>query len=423
MKTSGHALLIVSILLLLLLFACNNNASSQSQPLGEPATPVGHPSPSVTTQKRPANLSDTGIWDDLNSKTWLLLPGWIDKTQTHVVIDKAGRVLTLMQGQTAVISYPIALGFAPVGHKKKQGDGKTPEGLYYLCENLHKNLAARYGARSMRISYPNALDANRGLETNLISNSQKRAIEKAISSGKMPPQNTPLGSSIRIHGGGVGRDWTLGCIAMRDEDIVDLYKVVRLGTKVRILGADSKAPYSDMDKDGIPDQVDILLGAKKTVLNAATYNGKYVKIPSGNGDVPREIGVCTDVIIRVLRNAGLDIQTEIQKDRAKRPKAYPRIKQPDPSIDHRRVKNMIPWFEKHWQSLQGNAQAVYLPGDVILMDTLPAQGADHIGIISDRAGPSGKPLVINNWTVGYETSEMDLLDFVPVLGHYRCNNN
>lgn len=422
MKTSGQTFLIIFFISLLFLLSCNKNASSESQNQIETATPAGNPSSYSALQKPPANLPDIGIWDDLNAKTSLSLPDWIDKQKTSIVIDKTRKILTLMQSGIPIISYPIALGFDPVGHKQKQGDGKTPEGRYYLCENLHKNLASRYGARSMRISYPNKEDAQTGFQNKLITSAQKRAIEKSILAGTIPPQNTSLGSSIRIHGGGVGRDWTLGCIAMRDPDIIDLYKAVRGGTAVLIFGENQKLPYSDVDHDGIPDQVDFLLGAKKTVLNGASYNGKYVKLPSINGDVPREIGVCTDVIVRALRNGGLDIQVEIQKDRAKRPKAYPRIKEPDPSIDHRRLKNMIPWFAKYWNSLPINGSTAYLPGDVILMDTLPAKGADHIGIISDRIGPSGKPLVINNWTVGYETSEMDLLDFVPVLRHYRWRN-
>ena len=60
------------------------------------------------------------------------------------------------------------------------------------------------------------------------------------------------------------------------------------------------------------------------------------------------------------------------------------------------------------------------PGDIILMDTFPSRpGPDHIGIISDTIGPSGLPLVINNWTNGTVTSEMDLLTFVPVLYRFR----
>jgi len=370
-------------------------------------------------KSRNAGLPDRGIWPEYDDKISLfLLPG-NGNGKTSIVIDKGRRVLTLMRDNTPIISYPIALGFSPEGAKIKRGDGKTPEGKYYLCQMLDKGLAPRYGKRAMRISYPGDKDAIRGLSTGLINTSQKGAIDRAILKLKIPPQNTILGSSIRIHGGGVGKDWTLGCIALRDEDVIDLYSAVKLGTKVHILGKNEPSPFGDMDRDAIPDQVDFLLGAKRTVLNGANYNGKYVVISPKGGDVPREIGVCTDVIIRAARNAGLDLQVEIQKERRKNPHQYPGIKKPDASIDHRRVKNMIPWFKEHWKSLPPDDYTTFLPGDIIFMDTLPAKGADHVGIISDRLGPSGRPLIINNWTVGYQTSEMDLLEFVPVLSHFR----
>jgi uncharacterized protein YijF (DUF1287 family) len=61
-----------------------------------------------------------------------------------------------------------------------------------------------------------------------------------------------------------------------------------------------------------------------------------------------------------------------------------------------------------------------LPGDVILLDTFPGRkGIEHIGVVSDRLGPSGRPLIINAWTEGYRTSEMDLLRFVPAPAAFR----
>ena len=66
------------------------------------------------------------------------------------------------------------------------------------------------------------------------------------------------------------------------------------------------------------------------------------------------------------------------------------------------------------------AQAPYLPGDIVLLDTFPNKpGADHAAIVSDRLGPSGLPLVVNNWTDGYVEEEMDILGFVPVMYRFR----
>ncbi|HUS30109.1 MAG TPA: DUF1287 domain-containing protein [Kofleriaceae bacterium] len=188
------------------------------------------------------------------------------------------------------------------------------------------------------------------------------------------------------------------------------------------------APARDRDKDGIPDPLDILIGAKKTVLNADAYTEKaqsYITLKYPGGDVDRSMGVCTDVIIRSVRNAGLDLQKELHEDILKRGKAaFPMIrKAADASIDQRRVGTLLPYFKKHWEQHTAkldDPSDPLRPGDIILMDTFPSRsGPDHIGIISDQLDENGLPLVINNWTNGTVTSEMDLLEFVPVLYRFR----
>ena len=181
----------------------------------------------------------------------------------------------------------------------------------------------------------------------------------------------------------------------------------------------------DVDKDGIPDPLDVLIGAKKTVLNADAYTEGYVDIPYPMGDVPREMGVCTDVIVRAVRNAGIDIQKALHEDILRSPRSYPMIKKRggNANIDHRRVGTLLPYFKRHWEQhsarLDDPADPLR-PGDVIFMDTFPSRsGPDHIGILSDRLDDQGLPLVINNWTNGTQTAEMDLLTFVPVLYRFR----
>ena len=385
--------------------------------LGATALVIGAEAP-------PVGLRDRGVFSDLDGSVRTVVPSWIGREGLTLLVDKQARVLTLYRGRDAVKSYPIALGSDPVRDKEREGDGRTPEGDFVITEALDRDLAPKYGARSLRLSYPTAEDAARGLRQKLIGREQADAIVAAERAGRTPPQETPLGGSIRIHGGGVGRDWTAGCIALRDVDVVEVYRHVGVGTRVRMLPARHPRLPDDHDGDGIPDQVDVLLGAKKTVLNADAYSDRYVRIPYPGGDVPRAIGVCTDVIVRALRNAGFDLQVLQQQDLRRRLRAYPWITRPDPNIDHRRVKNLKVLFEAQLRrrpvALEPRERADWLPGDIVLLDTFPdKQGSEHIGILSDTPGESGWPLVINNWTFGSRTSEMDLLGGITVTHRFR----
>lgn len=178
----------------------------------------------------------------------------------------------------------------------------------------------------------------------------------------------------------------------------------------------------DEDGDAIPDQVDLLLGALKTELNGAKYLGGYEQLDYPGGDVSRDKGVCTDVIIRAARNAGVDLQVELFEEIKQSKRSFPMVKKANPHIDQRRVKTLLPYFKRQWRALdpdpRGN-DSPYLPGDVVFMQTMGDERPDHVGIVSDRAGESGLPLIINNWTDGFHTSAMDLLAFVPVTHRFR----
>ena len=210
--------------------------------------------------------------------------------------------------------------------------------------------------------------------------------------------------------------------ALRPRDKAELEPLLG-GRAARTLEAGALPRPGDRDRDGIPDPLDILIGAKKLLLNAAAYTEGYKPVPFPGGDVPRQMGVCTDVLVRALRNAGLDLQGELYADIARAPRAYPMVKKRNPSIDHRRVRTLAPFFRRHFLKRgvdPRDARDPYRAGDIVFMDTFPSRpGPDHVGIISDRKGASGLPLVINNWAPGSEDSEMDLLPFVPVTERFR----
>ena len=178
---------------------------------------------------------------------------------------------------------------------------------------------------------------------------------------------------------------------------------------------------NDADGDGIPNQLDIVIGAEKAALNAAPYQGGYKGMSYPGGDVPRTEGVCTDVLVRAIRNAGIDLQKELHEDIQAKPSAYHMVETPDPNIDQRRVRTLLPYFERRWQARPTDTDALtsWLPGDVVFMNTMGDDRPDHVGIVSSRQGDSGLPLIINNWTNGYHTKAMDLLSFVPVTHRFR----
>lgn len=132
---------------------------------------------------------------------------------TQLIVDKRRRTLTLLAGQERLRTYRIHLGFAPVGHKVRSGDGRTPEGVYYI--DRRNPLSDFY--LSLGISYPNPTDLARS-----------RAL------GVEP------GGDIFIHGGPTRRadrnkrDWTAGCIAVSDTEIEQIWSMVPTGTPIVI---------------------------------------------------------------------------------------------------------------------------------------------------------------------------------------------
>jgi hypothetical protein len=148
----------------------------------------------------------------------------------RLLAEKSRRTLTVFSAGRPVKTYRIALGSEPVRPKEREGDGRTPEGDYYLCM---KNSESRYHL-SLGLSYPSAVDAERGLAEKLISKRENRAITDAVRHFRKPPWNTKLGGEIMIHGGGTKRDWTEGCLALSDADVDELYPLIPLGTEVEI---------------------------------------------------------------------------------------------------------------------------------------------------------------------------------------------
>jgi len=162
----------------------------------------------------------------------------------------------------------------------------------------------------------------------------------------------------------------------------------------------------------------LVAAARQQTQSAVTYDGSYTRIGYPLGDVPRERGVCTDVVIRAYRAIGIDLQVLVHEDMRQNFARYPRLwglRQPDTNIDHRRVPNLQKFFERADAKVVEGA-TVYRAGDLVtwmLPGNLP-----HIGIVSDRRAPgTSRPLIIHN--IGAGPVEEDGLFAYPITGHYR----
>ena len=146
----------------------------------------------------------------------------------RIIIVKSARHLTLHGESKTLMECKIALGKNPIGPKQREGDGRTPEGVYYICL---KREEGKFG-RALGISYPSLLDAlGAGIEDDQLLN----LFDEAQKQKKRPPWGTPLGGEIYIHGGGTASDWTAGCIALEQADMDRLFSLCQVGDRVIIV--------------------------------------------------------------------------------------------------------------------------------------------------------------------------------------------
>ena len=153
-----------------------------------------------------------------------------------------------------------------------------------------------------------------------------------------------------------------------------------------------------------------------------TYDPSYYSISYPNGDIPNSKGVCTDVIIRAYRILGIDLQKEVHEDMRDDFNKYPEIwglTGTDKNIDHRRVPNLMKFFERHGTiKVKSTNSSNYLPGDIVCWNL--SEGITHIGIVINKKSNDGKRnLIVHNIGAG-QVIEDCLFDF-KIIGHYRYN--
>lgn len=166
----------------------------------------------------------------------------------------------------------------------------------------------------------------------------------------------------------------------------------------------------------------------KQIIDAATeqtkittgYDPAYVGIAYPGGDVAPETGVCSDVVVRSFRKAGIDLQKELHEDMVRDWAVYPKkwgASRPDANIDHRRVLNLTTWFDRQRKSLPVTTKRDdYLPGDIVAWDL--GNNLDHIGLVVNVYSEESKGyLIVHN--IGLGARAEDVLFNWKITGHYR----
>lgn len=150
------------------------------------------------------------------------------------------------------------------------------------------------------------------------------------------------------------------------------------------------------------------------------YDGAYVKIPYPHGDVPADMGVCTDEIVRAYRRVGIDLQAGVHEDMKEAFGSYPklwRMTGPDPNIDHRRVPNLMVYFTRKGTVLPiEDDPSIYLPGDIVAWEL--SNGLLHIGlVVVPKSRDAKRHLIVHN--IGLGPKMDDALFVGRIIGHFR----
>jgi murein L,D-transpeptidase YafK len=184
--------------------------------------------------------------DTLDRPLAALVQAWKKRTGKRtfgkrIVIHKARRRMDVFADGDLLKSYVVSLGLSPAGAKRAQGDMRTPEGDFFLCT---VNRASAF-TRFLGLSYPSPVEAAEGVAKGRVGVEVERAVAAAYRTrDRCPPQLTRLGGAVGIHGGSAWErrpdgftlvDWTWGCVAVRDRDILELFEqYAQVGVPVRI---------------------------------------------------------------------------------------------------------------------------------------------------------------------------------------------
>lgn len=196
--------------------------------------------------------------------------------------------------------------------------------------------------------------------------------------------------------------------------VVRLRTMLRLGIFLLLLTASPWLPSFAQNS-----KIELAKAALSLTHDQVTYDPAYFSIPYPMGDVPSDKGVCTDVVIRAYRKTGIDLQRLVHEDMKKNFDQYPKnwgLSRPDPNIDHRRVPNLMKFFERFGKvKTKSSDPQDYLPGDIVCWNL--GGGVKHIGIVVETRTENGRrPMIVHN--IGTGQVMEDFLFTYPIIGHY-----
>lgn len=192
--------------------ACNEAQPTTTPTHASVVDPAASPSPTLLLlpgcASSPTELPASPLYDPADPRL---------RNATVLVAHKSARRLMLFTDGELRGCWAMGLGFDPRGHKQHEGDGRTPEGWYRTSDKPWSDFAG-----AIAVHYPNDDDAAAALADGRLAAPEHEVVVDALARDTVPPQATAMGGEILIHGGGSRRDWTLGCMALEDEDLAGL---------------------------------------------------------------------------------------------------------------------------------------------------------------------------------------------------------
>lgn len=225
-----------------------------------------------------------------------------------------------------------------------------------------------------------------------------------MKSGSVNVSVLPRLTVLILLGGSLVLSGLSGCSSQQTKTALD---VKRSDTARATLATPERLSYAALDR----------------LRHRVYYDGRYIRISYPNGDVPANMGVCTDTVIRSYRKLGIDLQRLVHEDMMRNFYSYPNLPKwglnaPDSNIDHRRVHNLKTFFTRHGARLPVTSSARdYRPGDLVTWSLGGDQ--EHIGIVVNRKSPAdpSRYMIVHN--IGEGEKMEDVLFTMPITGHFR----